>query len=123
MSAKRLAAGADNIETLTEFVSALNSNNARAADSALGALKLRDNDFGKGYRKALTGMRTALFEKNVDSLIYKVLKGGLPAKDRKEIRSEFRTRRKTPFVSDVEKGFYAAWKDVLRIIGSAAKSN
>lgn len=121
MSAKRLAAGADNIETLTEFVSALTSNNARAADSALDALKLRDNDFGKGYRKALTGMRTALFEKNVDSLIFKVLKGGLLAKDRKEIRNEFRTRRKTPFVSDVEKGFYAAWKDVLRIIGSAAK--
>jgi len=122
MPAKRLAAGTENVEVLARFVSALTSGDARGSDSALSALKLRDNEFGRGYRRALIGMRTALFDASVDSLIYKVVKGGLLAKERREIRNEFRERRKTPFASDMEKGFYAAWKDVLRIIEAGGKS-
>jgi hypothetical protein len=122
MSAKRIAGGAGNIEALMDFVSALNSGDARAADQALGAMKLRDNEFGSGYRRALVGMRTAHLEKNVDSLIYKSLKGGLLVRQRKELRNEFRARRQTPFVSETEKGYFAAWKDVLRIIDSLGKT-
>ncbi|MBU7004124.1 MAG: hypothetical protein HXS50_01060, partial [Theionarchaea archaeon] len=87
------------------------------------AIKLRDNEFGRGYRKALLGMRIALFEKNVDSLIYKTLKGGMLVKDRREIQNEFRNRRNTPFASEYEKGFYAAWKDVLRLVDTNLKAD
>jgi hypothetical protein len=122
MAAKRLAGGSSNIEALNSFVSALVGEDPRSADAALEAIKLKENEFGRGYRKALIGMRTALFEKNVDSLIYKAIKGGMLAKDRREIQNEFRNRRNTPFASEHEKGFYAAWKDVLRLVGTNLKS-
>jgi hypothetical protein len=122
MAAKRLAGGSTNIEALNDFVSALIAEDTRSADSALEAIKLKENEFGRGYRKALLGMRVALFEKNVDSLIYKTLKGGMLVKDRREIQTEFRSRRNTPFASEFEKGFYAAWKDVLRLVDTNFKS-
>ena len=122
MAAKRLAGGSDNIDALNTFVSALVGEDPRSADAALESIKLRDNEFGRGYKKALVGMRTAFFEKNVDSLIFKSIKGGMLTKDRKEIQNEFRARRKTPFASEGEKGFYAAWKDVLRLVGTNLKS-
>jgi hypothetical protein len=122
MAAKRLAGGSTNIDTLNEFVSALIAEDTRSADAALEGIKLKDNEFGRGYRKALLGMRIALFEKNVDSLIYKTLKGGMLVKDRKDIQTEFRSRRNTPFASEHEKGFYAAWKDVLRLVDTNLKS-
>jgi len=122
MAAKRLAGGSGNIDALKSFVSALVGDDSRSADSALESIKLKDNNFGRGYRKALVGMRTAYFEKNVDSLIYKTVKGGMLAKTRKQIQAEFRDRRNTPFAPEDEKGFYAAWKDVLRLIGNELKS-
>lgn len=122
MAAKRIAGGSDNIQALSDFVTALISDDSRSADAALNAMNLKDNDFGRGYRKALVGMRIALFDRNVDSLIYKCLKGGMLAKERRQIQNEFRARRKTPFASDAEKGFYAAWKDVLRVVSANLKS-
>ena len=122
MAAKRIAGGSENIQALSDFVNALISENSRSADAALEAMKLKDNDFGRGYRKALMGMRTAFFERNVDSLIYKCLKGGMLAKERRQIQNEFRAKRKTPFASDVERGFYAGWKDVLRVVAANLKS-
>lgn len=123
MAAKRLAGGSGNIQALNGFVSALIEDDSRSADSGLEAIKLKDNDFGRGYRRALVGMRTAYFEKNIDSLIYKSIKAGMLAKVRREIQIEFRDRRNTPFASEYEKGFFAAWKDVLRLIGNELKSS
>ena len=123
MAARRIAGGSSNIDSLQEFVSALISEDSRGADTALESIKLKDNDVGRGYRRALLGMRSALFDNNVDSLIFKILKGGMLAKDRRELQNEFRTRRNTPFASDDEKGFYAAWKDVLRLVGASTKSS
>ncbi len=116
MATKRLAGGSDNLKALTEFVSSLGAEDIRATDLALERIQLRDSGFGRGYQKALIGMKTSMLEKNVDSLIYKSLKGTMSAKQRREILNDFRARRKAPFTSDEEKGFHAAWKDVLRII-------
>lgn len=123
MAARRIAGGSDNIEALDKFVSALITGDSRSADASLDSIKLKDNEFGRGYRKALVGMRIALFDGNVDSLIFKVTRGGMLAKDRRELQNEFRTRRKTSFASDSEKGFYAAWRDVLRLVGTQMKSS
>ena len=123
MAAKRIAGGAGNIEALSDFVKALVSNDSRAADSALDSIKLKDNEFGRGYMKALTGMRSSLFGDNVDSLIFKILKGGMLAKERRDVQAEFRERRKIPFAPDSEKGYCAAWKDVLRLIDQEMKSS
>jgi len=123
MAARRLAGGASNIEALTKFVSALASEDAKATDAALEAIQLKDTDFGRGYMKALAGMRISLFEKNVDSLIFRILKGSLPGKQKREIMNEFRRRRNAPFVKEYEKGFHAAWKDVLRILEPKEKSD
>jgi len=123
MAARRLAGGAGNIEALTKFVSALAAEDAKATDAALEAIKLKDTEFGRGYMKALAGMRISLFEKNVDALIFRILKGNLPGKQKREIVNEFRTRRKAPFAKEYEKGFLAAWKDVLRILEPKEKSD
>jgi hypothetical protein len=123
MSAKRIAGGSENIRALGDFVKALVSGDSRGADSALDAIKLRDNEFGRGYMKALTGMRSSLFGDNVDSLIFKILKGGMLAKERTSVQREFRERRKIPFAPDFEKGYSAAWKDVLRLVDQELKSS
>lgn len=122
MAAKRIAGGTGNIEALNEFVKGLVSDDPRAADGALESIKLKDNEFGRGYRRALVGMRSALFGGNVDSLIYKILKAGMLAKERREVQNEFRERRKIPFVADSEKGYCAAWKDVLRLLDQQLKA-
>ncbi len=123
MAAKRIAGGAGNIQALSDFVTALIQRDARAADSALDSIRLKDNEFGRGYMRALTGMRNSLFGENVDSLIFKILKGGMLAKERKDVQREFRDRRKISFAPDSEKGYSAAWKDVLRLMDQQMKSS
>ena len=122
MSSTRISAGASNVKALTDFVSSLRRNDARGADAALAEIKLKANEFGRGYRKALLGMRTALFDKNVDSLIFKFIEGQVPTKHRKEILREFREKRNSPLATDSEKGFFSAWRDVLRILEATKKS-
>ncbi len=122
MAARRLAGGSSNVETLTKFVSSLVSQDAKGAEAALEAIKLKDTEFGRGYRKALEGMRISVFEKNVDSLIFRILAGSFTGKQKREMVSEFRRRRNAPFVREYEKGFHAAWKDVLSILEPKEKA-
>jgi hypothetical protein len=122
MPAKRIAAGKQNLKALRDFVTALSEGDSQAADSALGRIKLKDTDFGKGYRKALSGMKISIDDGNVDSLMHKCLNGHLTKERRNELRREFSDRRKTPFAPKAERGYFAAWKDVLRLVDSIQKS-
>ena len=122
MNLSRVSAGAANVKALTEFVSSLKSKDPRGADAALAEIKLKSNEFGRGYRRALVGMRTALFDKNVDSLIFKLVEGEVPTKHKKEILRELREKRNSPLATESEKGFFAAWRDVVRALDATKSS-
>ncbi len=121
MAPKRIAAGQKNLKALKEFVAALMKEDTLEASSALGKLKLKDNDFGRGYRKALAGMKSVVSDQEVDSLTYKCIKGHLSKEEKKELRKEFSGKRNMAFAAKDEQGFFAAWKDVLKLIDTTKK--
>jgi hypothetical protein len=75
---------------------------------------LEDSDLEKGYLTALKGILVSVRTKSSsDSLAYQVIG------DRKRASSmikDLKKRAKNRWESDFDKGYFAAWKDYLKVI-------
>jgi len=97
------------------FVRALLRRDFSRAKGHLEKLvKIAGNDeWGRGYSRAVEGMMNALKDNDTDSLVVQLLSSNDREKAR-EIMNRYSKMAAQEFRDDYEKGFYTAWSEFLK---------
>ncbi|WP_456367198.1 hypothetical protein [Thermococcus sp.] len=72
-----------------------------------------NEEWGKGYSKAVEGIINAIKDKDADSLIMQLLKEG-DRKRARELLEKYSEMATQDFRDDYEKGYYTAWVEFLK---------
>lgn len=71
-----------------------------------------DDEWGRGYSKAINGFLSALKDNDTDSLIVQLVRNPDNEKAQK-LLEHFESILQHEFRDDYEKGYYTAWKELL----------
>ncbi|USS40382.1 hypothetical protein NF865_08725 [Thermococcus aggregans] len=96
------------------FLRALMRGDYAKAKSHLDKLEkiVGDDEWGRGYSKAINGFLSALKDNDTDSLIVQLIRN--PDKEKaKKLLEHFESILQHEFRDDYEKGYYTAWKELL----------
>ncbi|AFN04165.1 hypothetical protein PFDSM3638_06930 [Pyrococcus furiosus DSM 3638] len=86
----------------------------------LQKLVKEEDEWGRGYLKALNGFMSAIKDNDTDSLIIMLLNN--PDEERiKEFLRNFEEIKNQEFRDDYEKGYYTAWVELLQAYLSQAR--
>ncbi|WP_042697590.1 hypothetical protein [Thermococcus sp. PK] len=71
-----------------------------------------DDEWGRGYSKAINGFLSALSDNDTDALIVQLIRN--PDNEKaKKLLEHFENILQHEFRDDYEKGYYTAWKELL----------
>lgn len=96
------------------FVEALKSGDTRKAGELIEKMST-ENEYHKGYKKALGGMVASVENKEANSLVTKMLSGSLTKKKMDEERKLSRRIAQETFRPAFERGYEKAWYDILSL--------
>ncbi|MBU7024816.1 MAG: hypothetical protein HXS40_11685 [Theionarchaea archaeon] len=96
------------------FVVALKSGDTRKAGELIEKVST-ENEYHKGYKKALAGMVASVENKEANSLVMKMLSGALTKKKMDEERKLSRRIAQETFRPAFERGYEKAWYDTLSL--------
>ncbi|MDK2783916.1 MAG: hypothetical protein PWQ32_1505 [Thermococcaceae archaeon] len=71
-----------------------------------------DDEWGRGYSKAINGFLSALSDNDTDALIVQLIRNSDNEKAKK-LLEHFENILQHEFRDDYEKGYYTAWKELL----------
>jgi hypothetical protein len=96
------------------FLDALKRGDSKKASEFIDSLAGED-DYHRGYRKALSGIIASVENKEVNSLFVKMISGDLTKTKMEEQRRNSRKVSKERFRPASERGYEKAWYDILSI--------
>lgn len=108
------------------FVMALRRKNSRVAkekfERIVKGLDVGD-EYWQGYRRALGGMVAALESGDELSLLRQMINGRYPDEKIEELTEEMRVRASQDFRPEDERGYHAAWIEILQAFGEFGKKS
>lgn len=96
------------------FIEALKKGDTKKASDIVDQFT-ESTTYDKGYKKALTGIVSAVENKEMNSLFFKMISGLLTKKRLEEQRRESRRIAEEAFRPAFERGYEKAWYDILSI--------
>ncbi|BAA30580.1 hypothetical protein [Pyrococcus horikoshii] len=81
---------------------------------------VKDDEWGRGYLKAINGFMSAIKDNDNDSLIFRLLNDPDP-KEIEELLNRFEEVKEQEFRDDYERGYYTAWVELLQAYLSQAR--
>ena len=96
------------------FLKALMRGDYTKAKSHIDKLEkiVGDDEWGRGYSRAINGFLSALKDNDTDSLIVQLIKGP-NNENAQQLLERFENILQHEFRDDYEKGYYTAWKELL----------